>query len=523
MCIYANNTIGITFDMKTWSLKFGDVAAYTQRTNGAHSMDNPTLEAFYDGFQDYLVDAGTPYCDVVSILVALAIAEGRVNPRLFQDPGYCDDIRGDRRYIDIPIQGGEDFVVALPVATTRVPLECECTLATWRRTASAPGAARAATEFHGPELYGALAQIVGTCGEEFTRQRDLQRSCCLSRTLTIRQQLLTLLRKHGVRFFTPHMMRAGFVGACLPWPSSLLICGTCMFLIRMHSCAVDAFLRARTRGRGFNLEAWWLEVSVLGIWKCAFNARTYIASVYHVPVSDDICRAVRWDLVKRMWDMRVNAASNPNQGKAGALDIVCVCACIDCTYICNSSLSSRCYRYARDAFFLNSSLYDITSELFLREREVDMLVAQRQAYGDEFVDSNIVNARAHLVDGLKQRLEHACTHAIKFIDGHDICFGDVNVDVLRVPPQVIANRVMASGIVDIRLRPAMAHAFLLFAALSRVSRAPNNLGIRGFPGPINALKVAFKRGDGSWKEWTQQMLAKNDIGYAIKLRQRIVG
>ena len=30
-------------------------------------------------------------------------------------------------------------------------------------------------------------------------------------------------------------------------------------------------------------------------------------------------------------------------------------------------------------------------------------------------------------------------------------------------------------------------------------------------------------GDGSWKEWTQQMLAKNDIGYAIKLRQRIVG
>ena len=48
-------------------------------------------------------------------------------------------------------------------------------------------------------------------------------------------------------------------------------------------------------------------------------------------------------------------------------------------------------------------------------------------------------------------------------------------------------------------------------------------GIRGFPGPINALKVAFKRGDGSWKEWTQQMLAKNDIGYAIKLRQRIVG
>jgi hypothetical protein len=303
----------------------------------------------------------------------------------------------------------------------------------------------------------------------------------------------------------------------------LLICGTCMFLIRMHSCAVDAFLRARTRGRGFNLEAWWLEVSVLGIWKCAFNARTYIASVYHVPVSNDICRAVRWDLVKRMWDMRVNAASNPNQGKAGALDIVCVCACIDCTYICNSSLSSRCYRYARDAFFLNSSLYDITSELFLREREVDMLLAQRQAYGDEFVDSNIVNARAHLVDGLKQRLEHACTHAIKFIDGHDICFGDVNVDVLRVPPQVIANRVMASGIVDIRLRPAMAHAFLLFAALSRVSRAPNNLGIRGFPGPINALKVAFKRGDGSWKEWTQQMLAKNDIGYAIKLRQRIVG
>ena len=227
--------------------------------------------------------------------------------------------------------------------------------------------------------------------------------------------------------------------------------------------------------------------------------------------------------MKRMWDMRVNAASNPNQGKAGALDIVCVCACIDCTYICNSSLSSRCYRYARDAFFLNSSLYDITSELFLREREVDMLLAQRQAYGDEFVDSNIVNARAHLVDGLKQRLEHACTHAIKFIDGHDICFGDVNVDVLRVPPQVIANRVMASGIVDIRLRPAMAHAFLLFAALSRMSRAPNNLGIRGFPGPINALKVAFKRGDGSWKEWTQQMLAKNDIGYAIKLRQRIVG
>ena len=66
-------------------------------------------------------------------------------------------------------------------------------------------------------------------------------------------------------------------------------------------------------------------------------------------------------------------------------------------------------------------------------------------------------------------------------------------------------------------------ALLLFAALSRVSRAPNNLGIRGFPGPINALKVAFKRGDGSWKEWTQQMLAKNDIGYAIKLRQRIVG
>jgi hypothetical protein len=65
-------------------------------------------------------------------------------------------------------------------------------------------------------------------------------------------------------------------------------------------------------------------------------------------------------------------------------------------------------------------LYDITSELFLREREVDMLLAQRQAYGDEFVDSNIVNARAHLVDGLKQRLEHACTHAIKFIDGHDI-------------------------------------------------------------------------------------------------------
>ena len=90
-------------------------------------------------------------------------------------------------------------------------------------------------------------------------------------------------------------------------------------------------------------------------------------------------------------------------------------------------------------------------------------------------------------------------------------------------PQVIANRVMASGIVDIRLRPAMAHAFLLFTALSRVSRAPNNLGIRGFPGPINALKVAFHRGDGSWKEWTQQMLAKNDIGYAIKLRQRIVG
>ena len=69
----------------------------------------------------------------------------------------------------------------------------------------------------------------------------------------------------------------------------------------------------------------------------------------------------------------------------------------------------------------------------------------------------------------------------------------------------------------------MAHAFLLFAALSRVSRAQNNLGIRGFPGPINALKVAFQRGDGSWKEWTQQMLAKNDIGYAIKLRQRIVG
>lgn len=101
------------------------------------------------------------------------------------------------------------------------------------------------------------------------------------------------------------------------------------------TCVVDAFLRARTRGRGFNLEAWWLEVSVLGIWKSAYSARLYIASVYHVPVTDDSLRAIRWDLVKRLWDMRVNVASNPNQGKAGVLDRQYVCACIDRAYVCN--------------------------------------------------------------------------------------------------------------------------------------------------------------------------------------------
>ena len=231
MCMHANGTIVITVDMKTWSVKFGDVAAYTTRTNGAHSIERPTLQGFYDGFQDYLVDAHTPFCDVVAILVALAIEEGRVDSRLFDDLHFRNHALRGRSYADLTIEGGEDFVVALPVAVTCTPLECACTLATWRAFATAPGSARPATQFHGPELYGDLPKISGpTFGDEFQRARQLQRARCKARSITLREQMQTLLRKYGVRFFTPHMMRTGFVGACLPWRWLLLICGKLIWL-----------------------------------------------------------------------------------------------------------------------------------------------------------------------------------------------------------------------------------------------------------------------------------------------------
>jgi hypothetical protein len=166
-------------------------------------------------------------------------------------------------------------------------------------------------------------------------------------------------------------------------------------------------------------------------------------------------------------------------------------------------------------------LYDITSKLFSQEHEADMLLAQRQAYGDDFVDSNIVNARAHLVDVLRQLLEHACSHAIKFIDEHDVDLG--GVVIARVATQVVLSRVERFGIVDVSLRPAMGHALSLYVALQKVSVLEKNRDIRGFAGPLNALREAFRRGDGSWKAWALQMLSKNDIGYGIKLRERVVG
>ena len=84
-------------------------------------------------------------------------------------------------------------------------------------------------------------------------------------------------------------------------------------------------------------------------------------------------------------------------------------------------------------------------------------------------------------------------------------------------------RVERFGIVDVSLRPAMGHALSLYVALQKVSVLEKNRDIRGFAGPLNALREAFRRGDGSWKAWALQMLSKNDIGYGIKLRQRVVG
>ena len=101
----------------------------------------------------------------------------------------------------------------------------------------------------------------------------------------------------------------------------------------------------------------------------------------------------------------------------------------------------------------------------------------------------------------------------------------VDVDAVRSPPREMWPRVLSGGAMDATLHATMSHSLTLFTELQKAGKAMQK------EDPlrdeiiilIRSLRDVARLADNSWGTWAKTMLDKNDIGYAMKIRERQIG